>query len=83
MTTAVMSRAIVGHSGLPLVVSRRMTAVYVLVAVAALLRGVAEALPGTAWQVAISGAALLWIAAFALFVRDIWPMVNVPDGSGT
>ena len=76
MTVAVMSRAILGHSRLPLVASGRMTLVYRLVAAAAVVRVLAEAVPAGAWMAAILGSALLWIVAFVLFVSDVWPVIT-------
>ena len=76
MTVAVMSRAILGHSRLPLVASGRMTLVYRLVAAAAVVRVLAEAVPAWAWTAVILGSAVLWIAAFLLFIGDVWPVVT-------
>ena len=74
MTLAVMSRAILGHTGRPLTAGPGLTAVYLLVTVAALARVFA-----TLWS--DSGAALLtiaavaWVAAFAIFLTVCGPML--------
>lgn len=75
MTLAVMSRAILGHSGRPLVVSPAITLAYLLVAAAAVIRA-SGSMAGLDWYNAamlISGA--LWIAAFTLFVAVYFPLV--------
>ena len=74
MTVAVMSRAILGHSGLPLVASPSMALVYGLVAAAAVVRALAEVVPTAFWTATLLGSAILWIAAYVLFVRDVWPL---------
>ena len=66
MTIAVMSRAILGHSGRPLHAGRLTVAIYALIVSGALLRVAAPLLPldGT-MAIFLSGA--LWAAGFALF----------------
>jgi uncharacterized protein involved in response to NO len=80
MTMAVMSRAVLGHTGRPLVAARRTVAAYVLISLAALVRlGFAGMHPAAH---TISG--LLWAAALALFVLVHAPMLigpRVDEGS--
>ncbi|WP_282610942.1 NnrS family protein [Pelagibius sp. Alg239-R121] len=78
MTLAVMSRAILGHAGMPLISPRPITLAYGLIAAAAILRA-AGSLGGLAWYNAallISGA--LWIAAFTLFIAVFLPIIIEP-----
>lgn len=83
MTLAVMSRAILGHTGRPLWAGRGLTACYGLVTTAVLLR-----LGATVWDGAQSelllGAAAAWIGAFALFLGVCGPMlVRRGPGAGS
>lgn len=73
MTLAVMSRATLGHTGRPLVASRRVALAYALVPLAALTRFLGAALPGL-HDPAVLIAGALWIAAFALYLVDLWPV---------
>lgn len=76
MTLAVMSRAVLGHSDLPLVAPKRVAVAYLLIALAAVLR-ISGSLGPVEWYFAaviVSGA--LWIAAFALFLSAVWPIVT-------
>ena len=66
MTLAVMSRAILGHSGRPLAADGLTTTIYVLIAAAAATR-VAAPLLADLTSPLIWLSSLLWIAAFGLF----------------
>ncbi len=75
MTLAVMSRAILGHVGKPLIAPRPIVLAYLLVAAAAILRA-AGSIAGMDWYntaMLISGG--LWIAAFTLFVAVYLPVI--------
>ncbi len=75
MTLAVMSRAILGHSGRPLVASPAIALAYLLVAVAAVIRA-SGSIADIGWYntaTFISGG--LWIAAFTIFIAVYFPMV--------
>lgn len=75
MTLAVMSRAILGHSGRPLTVSPAIALAYLCVAAAALVRA-SGSIAGLGWYntaMLISGG--LWIVAFTIFVAVYFPMV--------
>jgi uncharacterized protein involved in response to NO len=78
MTLAMMSRASLGHTGRPLVVTRPIAWAYGLIGLAALVRFVgAEAAPGWYdWAVLVSGA--LWLLAFTLFTAVFWPILTRP-----
>ena len=73
MTLAMMTRAALGHAGLPLTASRPVTAVYLAIVGATLARLLAG-IPG--WHdpmVWLSGA--LWLFAFGLYVIVYWPIL--------
>lgn len=75
MTLAIMTRASLGHSGLPLTAPRQLVPAFLALAAAALLRwvsGVSGALPLTVL------AGLLWLAAFALFLSALAPVLVTP-----
>lgn len=77
LVLAVMSRAALGHTGRKLHAGRGLAASYVLVSLATLARIGAGLLPG--WYSSLLGmAALLWIAAFTLFVLLFWPILSRP-----
>jgi uncharacterized protein involved in response to NO len=80
MILAVMTRATLGHTGRDLRATRPVTAAYALLLGAVLLRvwGVLV-LPTTT---ALAAAALLWIAAFSVFLAVFGPMLLAarPDG---
>lgn len=78
MTLAVMSRAVLGHTGRPLVASGPVAAGYLMVAAAAVLRWFGSELAGE-WYfplILLSGA--LWVLAFLLYTIAIWPVVTSP-----
>ncbi|MBW6507854.1 MAG: NnrS family protein, partial [Rhodobacteraceae bacterium] len=76
MTVAMMTRASLGHSGKPLTAGRGTTAVYVLVAAAALLRITAGFLPGQPWLLTASGSA--WVLGFGGFAALYAPLFLRP-----
>lgn len=77
MTLAVMTRASLGHSGRPLVASRLTVLAYALVTAGGILRVAAPHLPAIT-DAATWGAGILWIAAYALFVGQFWPVLSRP-----
>ncbi|MBZ0129389.1 MAG: NnrS family protein [Rhodobacteraceae bacterium] len=77
MTVAVMSRAILGHSGRPLIASPPLVVTYAIVPLAAFLRLLAAYLPKLETEmVLISGG--LWLLAFLLFLVALWPALTQP-----
>lgn len=72
MTLAVMTRAGLGHSGMPLTADRRISAIYVLAIMAALSRIGAGFFPESSWLTHV--AALSWILAFLLFTAVYAPL---------
>lgn len=72
MTLAVMTRASLGHSGMPLHADGRITAIYVLAAGAALARVGAGLFPQADGLLHL--AALCWVLAFLLFAAVYAPL---------
>jgi uncharacterized protein involved in response to NO len=81
MILAVMTRASLGHTGRPLVVSRAIAAAYVLLTAGALLRvfGVAAA---DFHLLALTASGLFWTAAFVIFVWVYGPILMSPRIDG-
>jgi len=73
MTLAVMSRASMGHSGRELTAGPGLTASFVLVSLAAALR-ILSPLFLSAYIAMLEGAAVAWVAAFALYLIVCWPL---------
>jgi uncharacterized protein involved in response to NO len=78
MTLAVMSRAILGHTGRPLVAPTPVAIAYGLVVLSAICRWAATELAAAAypWMILVSGA--VWIVAFALFLVALSPAMMAP-----
>ncbi len=75
MTLAVMSRAILGHTGRPQIAPGPVALAYGLVAGAALLRWFGAAVAGAWYLPLMLGAGSLWIAAFGLFTIALGPTI--------
>ncbi|MDU9005346.1 NnrS family protein [Sedimentitalea todarodis] len=82
MTLAVMSRAILGHSGRDLRASGPVALAYALIPVSAALRWGASELAGNWYLSMILLAAALWCLAFTLFVVSLWPALTGPRRKG-
>lgn len=79
MTLAMMTRAALGHAGLPLTASRGVTAVYAAIIGATLARILAGATPWYDQLILI--AAAFWLAAFGGFILIYWPILaRAPQG---
>lgn len=78
MILAVMSRASLGHTGRPLVVSRWTVAAYFLLTFGVLVRVFGPALLPWGYLATITLAAGLWIAAFVLFSLSYTPLLLSP-----
>ncbi len=76
MTLAVMTRASLGHAGLPLTASRTVAALYLALIGATLARLLAGLAPGEVWLMHLS--AMLWIVAFGGFALIYWPILTRP-----
>lgn len=72
MTLAVMTRASLGHSGMPLTADLRITAIYGLASMAALARVGAGLMPQQGWLLDV--AAICWVLAFGLFAVVYAPL---------
>ena len=81
MILGVMSRATLGHTGRELKADRVTTVLYVAITLAAILRVVAPLGWGD-YMLLMRGSALLWIAAFGLFVLRYGPMLLMPRADG-
>ena len=78
MTLAVMSRAVLGHSGRELVAPGAVAVAYGLVGLAAVLRWLASSLSGEAYFPAILLTGALWILAYVLYLIALWPAFTGP-----
>ncbi|WP_439562913.1 NnrS family protein [Roseinatronobacter sp.] len=76
MTLAVMTRASLGHAGLPLTASRPVTMLYLALIGATLARLLAGFATGQVWLMHLSAA--LWIVAFGGFSVIYWPILTRP-----
>ncbi|WP_209424893.1 NnrS family protein [Pararhodobacter sp. SW119] len=76
MTLGVMTRASLGHAGLPLSAGRGVIVLYALVIGAVVTRLIAGFLPGAGWLLHLSAA--LWIGGFAGFAALYWPILTRP-----
>ncbi|MCC5988892.1 MAG: NnrS family protein [Pararhodobacter sp.] len=80
MTLAVMTRASLGHAGLPLQAGRAITALYLALTSATLARLAAGIWPAEFWLMHLSAA--LWIGAFGGFVLTFWTILTRPRAGG-
>jgi uncharacterized protein involved in response to NO len=76
MTLAVMTRASLGHAGLPLSAGRGVMALYLALIGSVLARFLAGFAPGAPWLLHL--AATLWIAGFAGFAVLYWAILTHP-----
>lgn len=74
MTLAVMTRASLGHAGLPLSAGRAVTGLYICLIGATFARLAASIWPGEFWLLHLS--ATLWIGAFGGFAVIYWPILT-------
>ena len=82
MILAVMTRASLGHTGRPLVVSRSIAVAYLLLTFSALVRTFGAAvLPGN-YLGTLSIAGLAWLVSFAIFVVVYAPILWCPRMDG-
>ncbi len=77
MTLAVMTRAVLGHTGHPLTAGTGTTLIYLAMFASVALRLVADALPDFTLAF-LAASALLWIAAFAGFAALYGPKMLRP-----
>jgi uncharacterized protein involved in response to NO len=82
MIVAVMTRASLGHTGRPLVATRRTTYAYGLLTAAAAVRVFGPVLAFLPYTGIVLLAAALWTAAFALFLSVYAPILVSPRLDG-
>ena len=82
MILAVMTRASLGHTGRPLVVTRSIAVAYVLLTAGAALRVFGGALVPEHYLLTLSASGLAWSAAFAIFVWVYGPILMSPRIDG-
>jgi uncharacterized protein involved in response to NO len=82
MILAVMTRASLGHTGRPLVVSRAITVAYVLLTAGAVLRVFGAALLPDRYLLTLSASGLAWTLAFVIFVVVYAPILIFPRPDG-
>lgn len=82
MILAMISRVSLGHTGHPLEVGRLVSVSFILLALAALVRGVLPVLAPTYTVVSWRVSGLLWIAAFAIFLLRYAHLLCSPRPDG-
>jgi len=82
MVVAVMTRASLGHTGRPLVVSRTTAYAYGLLSGAAVVRVFGPSFLPISYTWIVVVAAALWTAAFALFLAVYAPILLSPRANG-
>lgn len=82
MIVAVMTRASLGHTGRPLVVSKAIAWAYALLIAAAVVRVFGPSMLPLAYAHVIACAAVLWIAAFLVYVWVYTPILLRPRADG-
>lgn len=82
MIMAVMTRAALGHTGRPLVVAPGIAVAYGLLLAAGLVRVFGPALVPASYLATVEAAALLWIAAFAVYVVVYAPILVTERADG-
>jgi len=78
LTLAMMSRSALGHTGRRLEAGTGLTAAFVLVNVAAVVRVFAPMVWPQAYLDILLLSAGFWSAAFLLFVAGFWPVLTRP-----
>lgn len=81
MTLAVMTRASLGHTGQPLTATPRISAIYILINLGALVRVAAPFLPAQ-YITFLALSAVLWSSAFAWFAIVYAPLLLAPRQTG-
>ena len=78
MTLAVMSRAILGHTGRPLIASKAVALAYGLMALAAAFRWAGSSIGIEHYFALMLMSGALWITALGLFLLSLWPALSSP-----
>jgi uncharacterized protein involved in response to NO len=82
MILAVMTRASLGHTGRPLVVTRAISVAYLLLTLGALLRVFGGAWTPRYYLLTLSASGVAWLLAFAIFVWVYGPILISPRVDG-
>jgi uncharacterized protein involved in response to NO len=82
MILAVMTRASLGHTGRPLIVTPTVVLAYVLLSAATLVRVFGPRTSLLSYAQVITLAAILWTSAFALFLFVYVPILVRPRADG-
>jgi uncharacterized protein involved in response to NO len=82
MILAVMTRASLGHTGRPLVVTRSIAVAYTLLTLGAVLRVFGGAWTPEHYLLTLTASGLAWSAAFAIFVWVYGPILMSPRIDG-
>ncbi|MDV7143273.1 NnrS family protein [Tropicimonas sp. TH_r6] len=78
MTLAVMSRAVLGHSGRALIAPGPVAVAYFLVAAGAVLRWISSEMSGDLYFPLVLASGGCWILAFTLYTISVLPIVTAP-----
>lgn len=82
MTLGMMTRTARGHTGRPLRAEAAETACYVLINLAAVVRVLVPLAAPAFYRDAVIVSAVLWVAAFAVFVYKYWTILTRPRVDG-
>ena len=82
MILAVTTRATLGHTGRPLVVSRTTSIAYIVLTAAVLVRVFGPAVSGLDYHVTVTVAGALWTLAFLLYLAVYAPILTRPRSDG-
>lgn len=82
MILAVMTRASLGHTGRPLVVTRAISVAYTFLAIGAVLRVFGGAWTPHLYLWTLTASGLAWVVAFAIFVWVYGPILMSPRVDG-
>ncbi len=82
LTLGMMARVSLGHTGRPLTTSRAVTASFVCVTAAALVRVGAPLVSASLYRPSLMVAGVLWSLAFALYVAVYAPILAAPRADG-
>lgn len=77
MVLSVMTRASLGHTGRPLIAPREVIPAFALIPVAAVLRWSVALAPSYNLEISLVAGAL-WLIAFGLAARALWPILTEP-----
>ena len=82
LTVGMMARVSLGHTGRPIVAPRALTAAFVMLAGASILRVGSQLLLVESYLWSLVAVGALWTAAFALFLYVVAPLLSRPRVDG-